>query len=125
MSQTRSREEQPGRIAREWLAVLGGAVVWTLAFGVHYALVEVGCGRNSTLPLHLTSATALLLSLIVLLWSLRLWREAGRPWADEGGTPQARSRFMVVLALLLNALFTVTIVAEWLGSFFLHPCMGV
>jgi hypothetical protein len=116
---------EPRRIREQWFAVLGGALAWGIALGAQYGLVEVACGTGRMLPLHLASAVALLLALTALGVARRVWRAAGRQPADEGGGPLPRSRFMAALGLMASALFAFGIVAQWVGTVFLHPCMAI
>jgi hypothetical protein len=105
--------------------VLGGAFAWAIALGAQYGLVEVACGTGSTLPLHLATLAALLLALAALAVARRVWRRAASESPDAGGGPLPRSRFMAGLGLMASGYFTLVILAQWLGSLFLHPCMAI
>lgn len=112
-------------IAALWFAVLAGPAAWMLGLNAEYSLVRVACAKNSMLYLHAVSLATLLLALAGGWVAWREWRRTGREWSDERGGTIPRSRFMGALGLLASALFTLTILAQWIASFFLNPCMGI
>lgn len=112
-------------IAALWFAVLAGPLAWMLGLNAEYGLVRVACAKDSMLYLHAVSVLTLLLALAGGWVAWREWRRTGREWPGEGGGTIARSRFMVALGLLGNALFALTILAQWSANFFLNPCMGI
>lgn len=108
-----------------WVAVLAAPIAWMLGLNLAYALVLVACAGGSTLPLHLVSAATLLLAMGGGWVAWREWGRAGRevPGESEGTIP--RSRFMAAIGVFGSAFFCLVIVAQWAGTFFLHPCMGI
>jgi nicotinamide riboside transporter PnuC len=112
-------------IAVLWFAVLAGPLAWMLGLNAQYSLVRVACARDNMLYLHAVSILTLLLAASGGWVAWREWRRTGRAWPDEQGGTMARSRFMVALGLLGSALFTLAILAQWVASLFLNPCMGI
>lgn len=108
-----------------WFGLLGGPVIWFLGLAGEYALVEVACTKRSMFPLHLASSITLLVALSAAFAAFSQWNRLGRGWATEAGDPATRSRFMAVMGLILSVLFASTILAQWLGTAFLHPCMAI
>jgi hypothetical protein len=87
-----------------------------------YMDVRHACRQASELRLHLESVGTLILALIGLLVAWRGWHAVGATWpADEGGH-EGRSRFLFTVGVLLSALFSLVIVAQWLAVFLLAPC---
>jgi hypothetical protein len=115
----------PRGIAMLYVAVLGPPIVWALGLNAQYGLVRVACATESNLPMHAVSVVTLLLALGCGLVAWRAWGEAGRQWPGEGGGTLPRSRFMAVMGLFSSALFSLAILAQWVASFVLHPCMGI
>lgn len=114
-----------GGIAALWFALLAGPLAWMLGLNAQYGLVRVACAKQDMLYLHAVSLLTLALALAGGWVAWREWRRAGaEPPGEEGGTIP-RSRFLSALGLLASALFTLTILAQWIASFFLDPCMGI
>ena len=117
---------EPRGIALLWFAVLAGPLAWMFGLNAEYGLVRVACARDNMLYLHAVSLLTLLLALAGGWVALREWRRAGGVFREEeegGSIP--RSRFMTALGLLSSALFALTILCQWVASFFLNPCMGI
>ena len=128
MEQTREdvRHLREGRgIAALWFAVLAGPAAWMLGLNVQYAMVRLACAKTAMLPLHLLSLATLLLAAAGGVVAWREWRRTGREWPGEGPGALPRSRFMVALGLLSSPLFALVILAQWVASLFLNPCMGI
>jgi hypothetical protein len=106
-----------------WFAFLAPPIAWVIGFNADYALVRIACTEQTMLPLHLVTLLTLPLALSGGWVALRSWREAPDP-----GDPEAllaRSRFMLSVALLASAFFSLTIIAQWSAKLFLHPCMAI
>jgi hypothetical protein len=125
-----ARDEQaafraPDHIKREWLALLAPPLAWALGLVAKYALVPFVCGSGDTIWTHLVSIVTLAVAAGagVLAWGL--YQDAGREWPGESAQPVVRSRFMAALGVLSAALFGIAIVAQWITSAFLNPCMAI
>lgn len=115
----------PRGAALLWAAVLAGPLAWLLAFNLQYALVRVACTGGTTLPLHVVALVALVLTAAGVWMAWTEWRRIGGGPDPEGAGTAPRARFMCVLGMLAGALFGLAILAQWLGTLFLNPCMGV
>jgi hypothetical protein len=110
-----------------WFGLLAGPIAWSLRLLISYPLVPVACAQGASSLLHLVSALFLLVALAggaVAWWSYRQLRakeRSGRGGADDW--TMERTRFMVLLSLLVSGLFALVIVAEWLPVFFTDPCI--
>jgi hypothetical protein len=116
---------EPRGIAALYFALLGPPIAWALGLNAQYSLVRVACASASNLPLHLVNVVTLSLALGAGVVAWREWRNSGRGWPDERGGTIPRSRFMAVMGLLSSALFALAILAQWVASFILNPCMGI
>lgn len=110
------------RISLLALALFLAPFAAMLHLQLSYMDVRHACRHASELRLHLESAVLLAIALIGVLVAWRGWHAVGATWpADEGG-PEGRSRFLFLTGLLLSALFSLVIVAQWLAVFLLAPC---
>src|SRR5688500_12554533 len=112
-------------IAALWFAVLAGPLAWMLGLNAEYSLVRVACAKQNMLYLHAVSVATLLLAAAGGWVAWREWRRTRHGPDEEAGSTLARGRFMASLGLLASALFSLTILAQWVASFFLNPCMGI
>ena len=105
-----------------WAGVFAGPVAWIFDQQMKYYLATYGCSTPGRALLHLVTLASLAVVAggAVLAW--RLWQRAGSGWPDGGGGALARSRFMVVLGLMLCALCALLILAQWLPGLFYSPC---
>jgi amino acid transporter len=110
-----------------WFGLLAGPIAWSLRLLIGYPLVSVACEQGATYLLHLVSAIFLLVTLAggaVAWWSYRRIRRGDR--REEHDTDDwtlERTRFMVLLSLLMSGLFALVILAEWTPVFFTDPCI--
>jgi len=110
------------RITLLVLAVFLAPFAAMLHLQLSYMDVRHACRSASELRLHLESAVLLAVALVGVLLAWRGWHAVGATWpADEGGH-DGRSRFLFLAGLLLGALFSLVIVAQWLAVFLLAPC---
>jgi hypothetical protein len=110
------------RIGMLWVASLLPAAATLAGLEIAYLLVDRACTTGNLLPVHLTWAVSLGLALLgaVLGWSQ--WRRWGGRHAGEEGGPEGRSRFLAVLGMLVGAMASLAIAAQWSATFFFHPC---
>lgn len=113
-----------GRRFALWFALLAGPVAWAIGLNAAYSLVLVACVRGTTLPLHLVSLSTLLLAGSGGVMGWREWQRVGRSVPSDAPGPGARTRFLAALAAAGSAYFALAILAQWIGIFLLHPCMG-
>jgi uncharacterized membrane protein YebE (DUF533 family) len=106
----------------QWAGVLVAPGAWAVQMQCLYLLVQPACQSGRNLSLHVVTVVALLAATGGGLIAWRNWQQAGAQWQAEAGDPQARSRFMGLLGLLLSAMFFLAILAQGIPSFVLHPC---
>jgi hypothetical protein len=105
-----------------WVGLLLAPIAFLINLEVAYAFVPAACSTRNELPVHLTHLVCLMLTLVGLLTAWRSWKLTGSTWPGEEGDPLARSRFMAGVGLLVSAMFTLVIVAQWIPSLILDPC---
>ena len=105
-----------------WAGLLTPPAAWFLQLQAAYLMVYVSCAVGGNAPYHLASLASLALSAAGGVLSWRNWQKAGPEIPGEQGGPLTRSRFLALLGLLSGALFSVTIIAQWVPAFILPPC---
>ena len=116
---------EPRHHIKLWFALLAGPIAWMIGLTAKYAMVPFACGSTNSLAMHAVSAATLLLTVAGAVLSWQLWQRSGRQWPDERGTPVVRTRFMSMMGLMAGALFALAIIAQWITSAFLNPCMAI
>lgn len=124
-TESRAHFREPGGIATLWFVLLAGPVAWMLGLNAEYGLVRLACAKQNMLPLHAVSLATLLLAVAGGVVGWREWQRAGREGPGEGAGTLPRSRFMVAMGLLASGFFSLVILAQWVASFFLNPCMAI
>ena len=121
MTTTRTHFREPRGVLALWGGVLLPPLAFMLNLQIAYTLVTLAC--ESARPwLHLSTAAMLLLALGGGALAWRSWKRAGEePSSREEGT-LPRSRFLAIVGLMSAALFTLTILVQWLPMFVLRPC---
>ena len=112
------------RIAWSWLGIVAAPLLFLLNLQVTYALTGPAC-RDAGLPfitLHLTSAV---LAATAAVLGVIAWRQRGpeSPQDPEGNTAADWSHLLAVLGALGGGFFALLILAQWLPTFMLHPCL--
>ena len=120
-----ARFREPRYITREWVAVMAPPLAWALGLVAKYALVPFVCGSGDTIWMHVVSVITLVIAAGGAVMGWRLYEGAGGEWPDDREMPLARSRFMAAIALMSGGLFSLAIIAQWITSAFLNPCMGL
>jgi hypothetical protein len=105
-----------------WVGLLLPPAVWSAQLEIVYLLTEYGCATANFLPVHITSAAALILSVFGGLVSWHNWMKTGGEWKSESAEPISRSSFMAILGVLTGALFSLVIFAQWLPTILGVPC---
>jgi hypothetical protein len=105
-----------------WAGLLVPPVVWALQMQLGYTMVPWACERHHRWPLHLITVIALLVALCGGYASWTVWSRLGPAWSNEMPGKKQTSRFMALLGLLITAMFSLTIIAQGIPSFVLHPC---
>jgi hypothetical protein len=113
-----------GRGGRQWSIVLVPAMAMLVHVGLGYAVVNWACVKGSRTLIHVTAVAALLAALAAGVLARGEWRRGGGRRTDEEPDAAARARFLGVLGMASSALFSVSIVAQWLANVYLAPCDG-
>lgn len=108
-----------------WPALLAAPTLALTNLSITYAMVTPSCARQSMLAPNLVSA----LSLAVCLWmswgAWRNWRASrgdDGPAAGDSDTAPARPPFLALVALLVGALSSLVVLAQWFPQWVLSPC---
>jgi len=110
----------PGRLLA---GVLAGPLAMLVQLQVNYALVNWACdAARWEWALHLVALLALLVTAGAGLLSWHNWRRAGGVWEDEGAGVIPRSRFLAAVGILISALLSLVIIAQWIPVFIHGPC---
>ena len=105
-----------------WPALLVAPSLALANLSITYALVSPSCARQNTAALHLVSAAILLLCVLFSWQAWRNWR-ATRLGGPEGGDQRLQRRpFVAIVALMVGALSSLTVLALWFPSWILSPC---
>jgi hypothetical protein len=102
--------------------MLAAPIATLVQLQTNYALVLWACGAGREWALHLVALIALLISIAGGLLSWRNWRRAGAVWETEGAGVLPRSRFMALVGVLISALITLVVIAQWIPIFIYEPC---
>jgi hypothetical protein len=107
-----------------WTGVLASPLAWLAQLGGSYLLASRLCGHGHGWLLHLLSVAALL---VVGAGATAAWSARSRFGASEGDAPLPTAecrRFMVAVGLALSALFALAIVASFIPTAMLSPCVS-
>jgi hypothetical protein len=116
-------EAHPTNTFTQWFGMLGGGLARAMQLQANYALVSHACHSGDLRWVHLTSAAFLArspLTATAVGWSD--WRKSKHKSPASGETAEARSSFMGLLGMLINALFALVIIAQWIPVLFFNPC---
>ena len=105
-----------------WAGILAGPSAFALNLTVTFALVHWTCATDRQSLLHVISLFAFILVLAGSWLSWVALRHAPSTLETEGGTPQARARFMALLGLASSALFALAIIANAYPQWVLNAC---
>lgn len=102
-----------------WLGVLGPPTAFLFNLGLSYAMVGALCeGRwRSTSVLHVVPAALLIITLLLGIASYRRIR----PRMENSGWD--RDGVLAVLGVLSASFFALVLVANWIPTMLLDPCL--
>jgi hypothetical protein len=110
------------RSLRLWIGMLVPPAAWAVQLQSLYLTSEFGCRSSDFTWNHVVVVVALIVSILAGFIAWREWSQSGRSDEDEGGDRMSRRRFMSLLGVLTSALFSVTILAQWLPTLMGVPC---
>ena len=104
-----------------WLALLLAPVLTLTAFSSNYALVTPACEQQANVAwLHGVFAASLLLSVLFTVLAGRNWQRSKAHQAES--QTRNRQRFVALVAVLVGALSSLVLLAQWLPLWLLSPC---
>ena len=104
-----------------WLALLLTPMLALTALSINYALVTPACEQQANVVwLHGVFAASLLLSVLFTVLAGRNWQRS-KAYQAESRT-RDRKRFVALVAVLVGALSSLVLVAQWLPLWLLSPC---
>jgi hypothetical protein len=105
-----------------WCGILLGPIAALSQLEANYALVLWACGAGHDWPLHVVSATAILVSLFAGVLAYRVWKQLGAKGDEDGSGPLPRARFMAAVGMLISLVMLLVIVAQWIPVFVYGSC---
>jgi hypothetical protein len=105
-----------------WFALAAGPAAASLNLGIGYALVKPSCAGGSARPRGAVAACSALVALggawmgLVRFLDIGTSREEGQPWTRDS------RRLLAVVAIALDLLLTLFIVATAVAMAVLSPC---
>lgn len=111
-----------GVALRLWIGMLLAPIAWGIQLQSVYLTSEFGCFTSDFMWNHVVSGLALTVALVGGAIAWLEWIAAGATTDATGADLLSRRRFMALLGVLISALFSVTIVAQWLPTLLRVPC---
>jgi uncharacterized membrane protein (DUF4010 family) len=108
-----------------WPALLVAPSLALTNLTVTYALVTPSCARQSMAAPNLVSAVFLLACLWMSWGAWRNWRTGRRVAGHAAGESDAapdRSPFLALVAVMVGALSSLVVLAQWFPQWVLSPC---
>lgn len=105
----------------QWLAFLGGPLIWSGAFFVSYALVPTICQRGGLWILQVIPIVGFLLVLGVGGLAWQNWTRLAGHGEDRDRTVE-RARFMALVGMILSVGFGLLLAAQVIPTLAVHPC---
>ena len=106
-----------------WLGLIVAPLLALADQTVAFALVGPGCATQTTLVLHASHAIFLALAVAAMVVAWRKWQETTAPF--EGSADAVRQRhFLAGVAMTVAALSAAAIVAMWIPTWLISPCVA-
>ena len=107
---------------RLWIGMLLPPIAWGVQLQSLYLTSEFGCRSSDFTWNHVVVVVALVISIVAGVIACGEWTASGASDEAEGGDQMSRRRFMSLLGVLTSALFSITILAQWLPTLMGVPC---
>jgi hypothetical protein len=104
---------------RSWAGLVAAPAAWIVHHQVGSDLNFTDCRRGDTATLVLIGVAALIVAMAGGVVSYMAWRGTG---ASLGESQEGSGRFIAVLALMISALLSLTIIVQVAASLILPPC---
>ena len=123
MSQT-SMTEGADPLGYLWLALVLGPAAWAIQLEGEYMLAEQACREHlGATILHALSCACFAIALLGFALAFRYWYAFGlRSPHGEENNQLGRGQFMAMLAVLITALSSLAIIAQWVAVSVLPYC---
>jgi hypothetical protein len=127
--ESRPERERVGHGGVQWYGIVVPPVAMLVFVSLGYALVPWSCSGRSSVALHVTAIVLALIAASGIVTGRGQWRTGGGHTRDAGvgddrRDEAARARFMGAIGIASGTLFSLSILAQWLATVFLHPCWG-
>lgn len=110
-------------VTLQWLAVVGPPIAAFAQQQLAYSLVSPSCVRRAPILLHLPTLVMLVLIGAAAWYSWRTWTRNDDQRASDNHGHAASLRFFALLGLTMSAISAILLVAQWLPTLFLDPCI--
>jgi hypothetical protein len=107
---------------RLWIGMLLPPIAWGVQLQSLYLTSEFGCRSSDFTWNHVVVVVALGISIVAGVIAWGEWTASDASDEAEGGDQMSRRRFMSLLGVLTSALFSITILAQWLPTLMGVPC---
>jgi hypothetical protein len=111
------------RITAQWLAVVVPPLAAFAQQQISYSLVSLSCVRRSTALLHLPTLVMLTLLAVATAYSWRRWTRGDQATGHDDRQQPGTQRFFALLGLTMSGISTIVLLAQWLPTLVLHPCI--
>jgi hypothetical protein len=108
---------------RLWMPIIITPLVVLVQQSANYALVAVECAKQQRFAIHVVSGVSLAIAIAGMLLAWAAWRSAGTEPPDDRGHAVSRVRFLASVGVALSALMALSIIAQWLTTAFVPPCL--
>jgi hypothetical protein len=106
-----------------WLALIVAPLLALADQTVAFALVGPECATQSTVLLHASHALFLALVIVATLAAWRMWLKTAAVAATDGSGALQR-HFLAGIATTVGALSAAAIVAMWIPTWLISPCIA-
>ena len=107
---------------RLWVGMLLPPIAWAVQLQALWLTSEFGCRQSNFTWNHVVCGLALIVALLAGAIAWWEWNASGATTDEDGGDRMSRRRFMALIGILTSALFSVTIIAQWLPTMMGVPC---
>jgi hypothetical protein len=120
-----SRQESRSwvEVTLQWLSVVGPPIAAFAQQQLAYSLVSPSCLRRAPILLHAPTLVMLVLIAVAAWYSWRQWKHYDGQRASDDRGQAASLRFFALLGLTMCGISTILVVAQWLPTLFLDPCI--
>ena len=108
---------------KAWFPIVVPPLAVLAQESVNYALVAFECVAQQRLPVHAVSTVALAIALFGALSAWQDLRASGVSGPADSGGPRSNARFLAFVGVAVSALMALAVIAMWLTTAFIPPCV--